>query len=94
VLIVYSLASGGVSIGAFFMAGYIPGILLGIGLMIVSAYYAKKYNYPVIKGTSLKNVVKITISALPGLSLLVVIIGGIVSGIFTATEVSGIYSVR
>ncbi|MEN8186252.1 MAG: TRAP transporter large permease [Bacteroidota bacterium] len=90
VLIVYSLASGGVSIGALFMAGYIPGILLGIGLMIVSAYFAKKYNYPVTKGTSLKNAISITIKAIPSLSLLIVIIGGIVSGIFTATEASGI----
>ena len=90
VLIVYSLASGGVSIGALFMAGYIPGILLGIGLMIVSAYYSKKLNYPVTKGTTFKGALSTSIKAIPSLSLLFVIIGGIVSGIFTATEASGI----
>ncbi len=90
VLIVYSLASGGVSIGALFMAGYIPGILLGLGLMLVSTYYSKKLNYPVIKGTTFKNALSTTVKAVPSLSLLVVIIGGIVSGIFTATEASGI----
>lgn len=90
VLIVYSLASGGVSIGALFMAGYVPGILLGIALMSVGAYYAKKNNYPVLEAVSLKQAMKITFDALPSLSLLVIIIGGIVSGIFTATEASAI----
>jgi tripartite ATP-independent transporter DctM subunit len=90
VLIVYSLASGGVSIGALFMAGYIPGILLGVGLMAISAYYAKKYNYPITKSTTLKKAINVTISAIPSLSLLFIIIGGIVSGIFTATEASAI----
>ena len=90
VLIVYSLASGGVSIGALFMAGYVPGILLGIALMAVGAYYAKKNNYPVLEPVTIKEAMKITFDALPSLSLLVIIIGGIVSGIFTATEASAI----
>ncbi len=90
VLIVYSLASGGVSIGALFMAGYVPGILLGIALMAVGAYYSKKNNYPVLEPVSIKQAMKITFNALPSLSLLVIIIGGIVSGIFTATEASAI----
>ena len=90
VLIVYSLASGGVSIGALFMAGYVPGILLGIALMAVGAYYAKKNNYPVLDPVTIKEAMKITLDALPSLSLLVIIIGGIVSGIFTATEASAI----
>ena len=90
VLIVYSLASGGVSIGALFMAGYVPGILLGVALMGVGAYYAKKNNYPVLEPVTIKEAFKITVDALPSLSLLVIIIGGIVSGIFTATEASAI----
>ncbi|MCK5823911.1 MAG: TRAP transporter large permease [Ichthyobacteriaceae bacterium] len=90
VLIVYSLASGGVSIGALFMAGYLPGIMLGVGLMAVAGFYAKKNNYPVLPSITLKQAMRVTLNALPSLSLLVVIIGGIVSGIFTATEASAI----
>lgn len=90
VLIVYSLASGGVSIGALFMAGYVPGILLGLALMFIGGFYAKKNNYPVLEKVSSKEAIKVTINALPSLSLLVVIIGGIVSGVFTATEASAI----
>ncbi|HLV63510.1 TRAP transporter large permease [Galbibacter sp.] len=90
VLIVYSLASGGVSIAALFLAGYIPGILTGLLLMMVAAIWAKKKKYNIGKGSSLKEVFKTFIDALPSLLLLVVVIGGIVIGIFTATEASAI----
>ncbi|MDG3581592.1 TRAP transporter large permease [Galbibacter pacificus] len=90
VLIVYSLASGGVSIAALFLAGYIPGILTGLFLMIVAAVWAKKKKYKVGKRSSLKEVFKTFIDALPSLFLLVVVIGGIVIGVFTATEASAI----
>ncbi len=90
VLIVYSLASGGVSIAALFLAGYIPGILTGLFLMIVASVWAKKKKYKVGKRSSLKEVGKTFVDAFPSLMLLVVVIGGIVSGIFTATEASAI----
>ena len=90
VLIVYSLASGGVSIGALFLAGYVPGILLGISLMLVGAYYATKNNYPKVEKYSLKQAVVVFWNALPSLSLLFIIIGGIIAGVFTATEASAI----
>ncbi|MCB0469623.1 MAG: TRAP transporter large permease, partial [Flavobacteriaceae bacterium] len=90
VLIVYSLASGGVSIAALFLAGYIPGILTGFFLMIVAYFWAKKKGYNVGKRSSLKEVVKTFWAAFPSLMLLVVIMGGIVMGIFTATEASAI----
>ncbi|MDO5981409.1 TRAP transporter large permease [Flavivirga spongiicola] len=90
VLIVYSLASGGVSIAALFLAGYIPGILTGLFLMIVASFWAKKKKYKVGKRSSIKEVVKTFIAAFPSLMLLVVVIGGIVTGIFTATEASAI----
>lgn len=90
VLIVYSLASGGVSIAALFLAGYIPGILTGLFLMIVAYFWAKKKGYNVGKRSSLKEVVKSFWTAFPSLLLLVVIMGGIVMGIFTATEASAI----
>ena len=90
VLIVYSLASGGASIAALFLAGYIPGIMTGLFLMIVAAFWAKKKKYKVGKRSSLKQVGKTFIDALPSLFMLVVVIGGIVTGIFTATEASAI----
>ncbi|MDC6365906.1 MULTISPECIES: TRAP transporter large permease [Flavobacteriaceae] len=90
VLIVYSLASGGVSIAALFLAGYIPGIITGLFLMIVAMIWAKKKNYKTGKRSSLGEVGKTFVDAVPSLLLLVVVIGGIVSGIFTATEASAI----
>lgn len=90
VLIVYSLASGGVSIAALFLAGYIPGILTGLFLMIVASFWAKKKKYKLGKRSSIKDVVKTFIAAVPSLFLLVVVIGGIITGIFTATEASAI----
>ncbi|MDF4221577.1 TRAP transporter large permease [Maribacter sp. M208] len=90
VLIVYSLASGGASIAALFLAGYVPGIMTGLFLMIVAAFWAKKKKYKVGKRSSLKEVGKTFIDALPSLFMLVVVIGGIVTGIFTATEASAI----
>lgn len=90
VLIVYSLASGGASIAALFLAGYIPGILTGLFLMIVASVWAKKKKYKVAKRSGLKKVFTTFIDAVPSLFMLVVVIGGIVSGIFTATEASAI----
>jgi len=90
VLIVYSLASGGVSIAALFLAGYIPGILTGLFLMIVAVIWAKKKGYKVRERSSLKEVASTFVKAIPSLFLLVVVIGGIVAGIFTATEASAI----
>ncbi|MCP4978694.1 MAG: TRAP transporter large permease [Maribacter sp.] len=90
VLIVYSLASGGASIAALFLAGYIPGILTGLFLMIVASVWAKKKGYKIGKRSSLKEVFKTFIDAFPSLLMLVVVIGGIVTGIFTATEASAI----
>jgi len=86
VLIIYSLASGSVSIAALFIAGYIPGILVALALMIVCAIYAKMKNYPVGERSSFSHVLKTGFAALPSLFLIFIIIGGILSGIFTATE--------
>lgn len=90
VLIVYSLASGGVSIASLFLAGYLPGILMGLALMLTAAIWIKKKNYPPGERTGLRNIMVTFLHAFPSLLLLVVVIGGIVSGIFTATEASGI----
>ncbi|MDT0676338.1 TRAP transporter large permease [Autumnicola musiva] len=90
IFIIYSLASGGVSIGALFLAGYIPGILTGLILMIIALIWAKKKGFPTGKRSSASQVLKAFISAVPSLFLLFIIIGGIVAGIFTATEASSV----
>ncbi|WP_044470201.1 TRAP transporter large permease [Mannheimia massilioguelmaensis] len=86
--IVYSLITGGTSIGALFLAGYIPGILMGLSIMLVIGYLAKKRNYPVSPKPTKSEVIKKTLDALPSLGLIIVIMGGIIGGIFTATEAS------
>ena len=88
VLIVYSLASGGVSIAALFIAGYIPGLLLMAGLMAVCGIWAKMKGYPVGDRIPFREAVRKTIDAIPSLLLIIIVIGGIVAGFFTATEAS------
>ncbi len=90
-LITYSLASGGTSVAALFLGGYVPGILWTICCIIVGVIIAMKKGY---KGTpgkyDWKNLGISTLRAIPALSLIVVVIGGIVGGVFTATEGSSI----
>ncbi len=90
ILIVYSLASGGVSIAALFLAGYLPGILVGLALMSVAGYFAYRNKYPVGDRVKLMVAFRTFLDAIPSLTLLIVVIGGIVAGIFTATEASAI----
>lgn len=90
IFIIYSVASGGVSIGALFLAGYLPGIITGIFLMIVAYVWAKRKGYPTADRSSLKMIFTTFLNALPSLFLLIVVIGGIVAGIFTATEASSV----
>ncbi len=91
VMIVYSLATGGaVSIAAIFLAGFLPGILMGLGLMVVSGFISIKKGYG--KGVTFgfkESIVKFLI-AIPALFLIVLVMGGILAGIFTATEASAI----
>lgn len=90
ILIVYSLASGGVSIGALFIAGYVPGLLIGLLLMLVATIFIRKHRLPIGDVTSWKELGVKIVRAFPSLMLLVVVIGGIVVGAFTATEASAI----
>ncbi len=90
ILIVYAIASGGVSIAALFVAGYLPGILLGVSLMLVCAGYAKLKGYPVGARLPLKVVAQKVAAALPSLFMIFLVIGGIIGGIFTATEAGAI----
>lgn len=88
--IVYSTVAGGVSISTLFMAGVIPGVLMGLGSMIVAFVYAKKRKYPTTGTPSASEFVKVSLEAIPSLLLIIIVIGGIVGGIFTATEGAGI----
>lgn len=90
IMIVYAIASGGVSIAALFVAGYLPGILLGIALMIVCAGYAKLKGYPVSARLPLKQVMQKVAAAIPSMLMIILVIGGIISGAFTATEAGAI----
>lgn len=90
ILIIYAIASGGVSIAALFIAGYLPGILVGLALMLVCFVYALKNNYPVTARLPLKIVIEKVAAALPSLLLVFIVIGGIISGVFTATEAGAI----
>ncbi|MFU8847701.1 MAG: TRAP transporter large permease [Opitutales bacterium] len=89
-LIVYSLAAGGLSIGTLFVAGYLPGLILGLSLMLVAYIYAKCRNYPTEPRASLAAILKSGLAALPSLFLLFIIMGGIIAGWFTPTEAAGI----
>ncbi|WIY81785.1 TRAP transporter large permease [Propionimicrobium sp. PCR01-08-3] len=88
--IVYSTIAGGVSISALFMAGLFPGILMGVVSMVIAFVYAKRHNYPTSPKVPIKERAKITLDAIPSLLLIIIVIGGIVAGIFTATEGAGI----
>lgn len=90
ILIVYSLASGGVSIAALFLAGYLPGIITGGLLTAAAAVYAKRKGYPSGDPWKWTLILRTFWGALPSMLLLVVVIGGIVAGIFTATEASAV----
>lgn len=89
-MIIYSLAAGGVSIGALFMAGIVPGLLLGAALMVTSYVLAVKRNYPKEEMVSLSELPRIVWEGLLGLLTPVIIIGGITTGVFTATESAAI----
>ena len=88
--IVYSTVAGGVSISTLFMAGYVPGILMGVVCMIVAFIGAKKLGIKAVGRDKSVSILKIFVDAIPSLLLIIIVIGGIVSGIFTATEGAGI----
>ncbi|MFN5560427.1 MAG: TRAP transporter large permease [Opitutaceae bacterium] len=90
VMVVYSLASGGVSIAALFVAGYVPGILLGLVLMVVGGMIAQRRGYPVGERIGAAQAWRILRAALPCLALVFVVMGGIILGWFTPTEASAV----
>lgn len=89
-LIIYSTVAGSVSISALFIAGYIPGILWGLGVMIIAGIMAKKEGYISKEKVTISQAIKVIIDAIPSLLLVIIVIGGILKGVFTATEGSAI----
>ncbi|EKS4803288.1 TRAP transporter large permease [Salmonella enterica] len=88
--ILYALASGGTSIAALFAGGLVAGVLWGVGCMLVTLVVAKRLNYRVFFTVQKGMALKVAVEAIPSLLLIVIIVGGIVQGIFTAIEASAI----
>lgn len=86
-MIIYAIAAGGsVSIGSLFVAGVLPGLLVGLGLMLVTYILSVRYKCPAEKAIPIGQLLKYLLQATPGLFTLIIIVGGILSGFFTATE--------
>ncbi|MBL8690562.1 MAG: TRAP transporter large permease [Rhodospirillaceae bacterium] len=85
--VIYSLAAGGtISIGSLFLAGVLPGVLLGASLIVLCLVIAHREGYPKGEPVPLRQALKAAVEALWGLFTVVIILGGILSGVFTATE--------
>src|SRR4051794_25642240 len=90
-MVIYSMAAGGtVSIAALFMAGVLPGLLLGLTLASLCLVIAKRDNYPKGEVITLKQALRMSMEAIWGLMTMVIILGGILTGVFTANESASI----
>jgi len=89
-MIIYSVAAGGVSIGALFLGGIVPGLILGLTLAILSLIISIKRKYPKEDKVSFKEALRIIWNSFLGLLTAVIIIGGVMTGIFTATEAAAV----
>ncbi|MGL4402679.1 MAG: TRAP transporter large permease [Fusobacteriaceae bacterium] len=92
-MIIYSVAAGGLSVGRLFLGGIVPGILLGLTLMALSYWIAVKRNYPKGEKISMAKAKIIVRESFLGLMTAVIIMGGVVSGVFTATESAAIAAI-
>ena len=89
-MIIYSLAAGGVSVGRLFLGGFVPGVMLGVALMILSYVIAVKRKYPKERRYTFREARGAVKDAFLGLLTAVIIVGGVISGVFTATESAAI----
>ena len=90
VMIVYAVVAGNVSVAAMFMAGVLPGIVVGLAIMLVCGIISHLRGYGVPEKTSATRIFKTFFDALPSLLLIIIVIGGILSGVFSPTEASAI----
>lgn len=89
-MIIYAMAAGGLSVSALFMAGIVPGVLLGVALMIFSYYLSVKRNYPKGEPFSFMTLLKALGHSIWGLGTVIIVVVGVVGGLFTATESAAI----
>ena len=89
-MVIYAMTAGGVSVGALFMAGYLPGALLAVALMVGSYILAVKRNYPKGEKFSLKTFGKQLLKSFWALAAVLIVVIGVVGGVFTATESAAI----
>lgn len=89
-MVIYATSAGGVSVGALFLAGYLPGALLAGSLMVGSYIISKKRNYPKGAKFSIKNLVKQLGTSIWALAAIIIVVVGVVGGVFTATESAAI----
>lgn len=89
-MVIFATAAGSVSVGALFLAGIVPGCLLALTLLIVAGIIAHKRKYPKGGRYTIKEAVLITVKSLPGLMTIVIILLGVCTGLFTATESAAI----
>ncbi len=89
-MVIYATTAGGISVGSLFLAGYLPGALLAVSLMIVSYIISIKRNYPKGEKFSIKTLIKETISSFWALAVVLIVVVGVVGGVFTATESAAI----
>ena len=89
-MIIYAMAAGGLSVSALFMAGIVPGLLLGLALMVFSYYLSVKRNYPKGEPFSLRSLWSAVKKSIWGLGTVLIVVVGVVFGVFTATESAAI----
>lgn len=89
-MVIYSMVAGGVSVGSLFVAGILPGVILGISLMIYSYIIARRYDYPVGNKFNFKVFLKAFVDSLWGLFSIVIVVIGVTTGFITATESAAI----
>ena len=89
-MVIYAMVAGSVSVGRLFLAGIVPGITLGISLMIYSYFMAIKHNYPKGSPFSIKNACRAFVNSFWGLCTILIVMVGVVTGLFTATEAAAV----
>lgn len=89
-MVIYAMVAGSVSVGALFLAGLVPGILLGLFLLVYSLYVSKKRNYPKGDPFSFRNVLVALKESIFGLITVLIVVVGVIGGFFTATEAAGL----
>lgn len=89
-MVLYAMVAGGVSVGKLFCAGYVPGILLGVSLMVCCYFISKKKNYGKGKKLPLKEALAVTKDTVLAMLAMVIVIGGVSAGVFTTTESAAI----